>query len=261
MQGRIVQLGIVGQQDKRSACVQANLCQGVVGPVVDDPFARKARLGPERFARINDHGVIPRQPRHGQQRLRDVNAPDNGKAQGRIVNGDKVVVLLVDPAAVTGKAGGVACAVQLAGPTLKVHDIGHRFAGRAGRNQIGEHLGGHGRPHRFHQNADCAAAGQAHSKGIIVADPVFQQTWFAVLQRLHGLHDHSPFDTAARDRAHHLARSRHNKLRPGPARGAAPGLHDGGQCRAHARLMPGKGLFRCCFRAHRLSLRPFDPMW
>jgi len=76
---------------------------------------------------------------------------------------------------------------------------GARLAPAARGDQFSQHILGQNRADRLDQNPDRPATGQTNGKGILVADAEFQQTRFALIQRLHRLDDHRGLDAPARD--------------------------------------------------------------
>ena len=59
--------------------------------------------------------------------------------------------------------------------------IGQRLAGGAGLGDLRQQISGQAAfAHRFHQYPDSAAAGQPDGKGIVIADPIGQQSRRAI---------------------------------------------------------------------------------
>ena len=72
------------QGDNRGACIRVERSQGLIWPTrveghIGEPFRRRPSA-----AWVDDDGVKPCEPRHWDERLRDVHRADDNQAFGRI---------------------------------------------------------------------------------------------------------------------------------------------------------------------------------
>src|SRR6267142_7071282 len=89
LEGWVVDLGVMGERDKRRVMIDAERRQRFVGPLRDHLDVGKALVGRKRRARIDDDDVIAEELCDRRQRLADMHRAGDHKPWRRHMHGEK----------------------------------------------------------------------------------------------------------------------------------------------------------------------------